>query len=93
METFIVVVLFLGFFVLLGWLITKAMDSDSLFNPFSFASFLMAAIGLTVLIYAAEMEESKGPCLNYETQIYWNSATKTMMPARVCTQRAEWIKE
>ena len=26
----------------------------------------------------------------YETQLYYNAATKTMMPAKVCAIRGEW---
>lgn len=37
------------------------------------------------------MEESKrGPCIEWQTQMMYNAATKTMMPAKFCVQRGEW---
>lgn len=93
MEIFIGVVIVLGYLVLLCWLMARAIDYDSLFNRCSYAAFILAAVGCTVLVYAAASEESTGPCLHYETQMYWNASTKSMMPARVCTLRAEWVEE
>lgn len=38
-------------------------------------------------------ENEKGPCHQYETQMMYNAATKTMMPSRVCVLRGEWVEE
>lgn len=93
MIQFVAVVIVLAFSACTCWTIAKAFDGDSLLNPWSFLSFLLVSIAGTVLLLAAQEEEQKGPCLHYETQMYWNAGVKAMMPARVCTQRAEWIKE
>ena len=34
-----------------------------------------------------------GPCLSWETRMYYNAPTRTMRPVRVCTSRGEWIDE
>ena len=37
-------------------------------------------------------ENERGPCVQYETQMHYNAATKTTMPARVCVLRGEWVE-
>ena len=62
----------------------------------------MPVILLAVMSWAAiiagiafvdSKDEEKGPCAQYETQLYYNAATKTMMPAKVCVLRGEWVEE
>lgn len=43
-----------------------------------------------VLLYAGMEESKKGPCIEWQTQMMYNAATKTMMPAKFCVQRGEW---
>jgi len=45
------------------------------------------------IAFGASKAEEKGPCAQYETQLYYNAATKTMMPAKVCVLRGEWVEE
>lgn len=54
--------------------------------------FVWSVCLISVLIYAAKQENEKGPCLEYQTKMAWNAATKTTMPARVCVERGEWVK-
>ena len=56
---------------------------------FSVATFLFSA-GLLSLVIETE---NKNPCLEYETTMMFNAATKTMMPIRSCKKRGEWVKE
>ena len=42
--------------------------------------------------YVVDESNNIGPCVKYETQMYYNAATKTMMPARVCIERGEWVE-
>jgi hypothetical protein len=52
------------------------------------------AVALMAWVLGLMIEEgSSGPCVQWETQMHYNSATKSMMPARVCVNRGEWIKE
>lgn len=71
------------------WLVGEAFESRSyLVVSIFYWSVLAAGVGLVV-----QSEEEKGPCVQYETQLHFNAATKTMMPARVCILRGEWIEE
>ena len=92
MSVFIAVVVVLAALILAGFLLMRAADSYSLFSSWSILAFLWLAICLSVIAQAAIDEEERGPCLSYETQMYWNAGTKSMMPARICVQRAEWVK-
>ena len=56
------------------------------------ASVIFWIVSLAVFFYFVGELNNKGPCVKYETQMYYNPATKTMMPARVCVQRGEWEK-
>ena len=56
------------------------------------------AVSVVILIgifasfmYLSDQEESQGPCVKYETQWSYNSATKTTMPYKVCVERGEWV--
>jgi high-affinity Fe2+/Pb2+ permease len=37
-----------------------------------------------------EEAELRNPCVQYESRMTYNAATKTMMPLRVCVERGEW---
>jgi hypothetical protein len=57
-----------------------------------------AVVSVVILIgifssfmYLSDQEESQGPCVKYETQWSYNSATKTTIPYKVCVERGEWI--
>lgn len=56
---------------------------------FGILCFLFTA-WLIPLMYEAE---NKNPCLEYETTMMYNVATKTMMPIRSCKKRGEWVEE
>lgn len=49
-------------------------------------------VSLAVFFYLVDESNNKGPCVKYETQMHYNSAVKTMMPARACVQRGEWVE-
>lgn len=93
MGIFVTVVIILAYFVATLWAAFKAIDREKLFCPHGVLAFMLIAIGLSILAYAFDIDEKKGPCLHYETQMYWNASVKSMMPARVCTQRAEWVEQ
>lgn len=57
-----------------------------------FASVIFWIVTFAFLCYAVVESSSKGPCVKHETQMHYNAATKTMMPARVCVQRGEWVE-
>jgi hypothetical protein len=47
-------------------------------------------MGVFFLLYAGMEESKKGPFNEWQTQIMYNAATKTMIPAKFCVQRGEW---
>lgn len=53
---------------------------------------LFSVLSIAGVLYIVDSGERKGPCVKYETQMHYNAATKTMMPARVCVLRGEWVK-
>lgn len=63
-------------------------------RPFIAAAILFVlVVGFVfLLIYGKTVENEQGPCFEYRTQQMYNSATKTMMPARVCVERGEWVR-
>ena len=83
-------ILVVGFIGLLFFFCARAIDDGSLLD-------IIAAVSLIVILVAgifklSSEEEAKGPCIKYETHYSYNSATKTNMPYRVCTERGEWVK-
>ena len=76
--------------VFLIWLIAKTMDGS--IQAMVGAIILTTGI-LGVVLHISYKESEKGPCHQYETQMIYNAATKTMMPYRVCVLRGEWVKE
>ena len=50
-------------------------------------------VSLTYFMYSVSKFNTQRPCVEYETRMMYNAATKTMMPARVCIERGEWINE
>jgi hypothetical protein len=64
-------------------------------NPWVWGLACAALIiaGLGAFFEVTQDANQKGPCVQYETQMHYNAATKTMMPARVCVLRGEWVEE
>lgn len=72
------------------WLTVKAVDGSVLARA--------AAIGLVIIMLGSMINAlikngERGPCHQYDTQLMYNAATKTMMPSRVCVLRGEWVEE
>jgi hypothetical protein len=51
----------------------------------------LAWIVSSALTSAAD-QEARNPCVQYESRMTYNAATKTMMPLRVCVERGEWVE-
>lgn len=74
------------------FLVVKALDSEAFFSVQTIGAVIFFSLLLAFLAYTIDKADKKGPCVSYETQMHYNAATKTMMPARVCTLRGEWVK-
>ena len=76
-SAFVVSVLIVGV-----WLGARAMDGDRLSAVgVIFMIFIIFGLMFTFVTKIG----NEGPCHEYETRMMYNTATKTMMPSRVCT--------
>jgi hypothetical protein len=53
----------------------------------------VAVVMLALVINGLAEYEQENPCVEYESRLTYNAATKTMMPMRVCVLRGEWVTE
>lgn len=56
---------------------------------FSVATFLFSVCLLSLVIKIKA--ESESSCLEYETTMVFDAATKTIMPVRSCKKYVEWV--
>jgi hypothetical protein len=77
--------------VLFGWF-SFAASRNFGFAPAFAPAAVWLMLGLGLVIQAGINEDRKGPCLQHETTMQFNAATKTMMPARHCVLRGEWVE-
>lgn len=52
-------------------------------------SFVYWSWGVSVMM----QNEKDHPCVQYETRMQYNAATKMMQPMQVCVLRGEWVEE
>ena len=58
-------------------------------------AWVLGAVGVSMLAWGiswAVDQEARHPCVEYESRMTYNAATKTMMPMRVCIERGEWVE-
>lgn len=84
-----VVVFWLAAVLAVTWFSLEWFDGLGAFVGLALAGLIF----VTPIIYLSRAADAEGPCVQYETQMHYNAATKTMMPARVCVLRGEWIEE
>lgn len=90
MEGFVIAAVLVGWMVATVYLAFVAIDRESW--SFGGAAIALFTLGVGALFQAAISEDRRGPCAEYETQMHYNPATKTVMPARVCVNRGEWME-
>lgn len=90
MTGFVIAALSVAAFCCLFWLLYAAAGGNVLAGA---AAIVLVIVVLGVAINATIKEGEKPPCHQYETQMTYNAATKTMMPYRVCVLRGEWVEE
>ena len=59
---------------------------------FPIVAFALAVAGIGFAIEKIDEKNRKNPCVEYEQQMRYNPATKTIMPLRVCVERGEWVE-
>lgn len=70
---------------------TLLFDADS-WGEFTAGALLTAGLLTFTLWFVDSVDKNSPPCAQYETQIMYNAATKTMTPARFCAVEGEWVK-
>lgn len=90
MMGFIYAAVIVAALILFMWLLVKTVDGNVQARV---GVILLITLIIGVTLNIALKENEKGPCHKYETQMMYNSATKTMMLSRVCVLRGEWVKE
>lgn len=84
----------LGIAAVIGILVVLLILAADTGNPFWIVLLILYISALIALAVVTDIEESKkGPCVEHETVLMCNVATKTNMPARVCVGRGEWVTE
>lgn len=94
MEGFIIAAILVGWIAVLivVGILAAERDGMSALGLWLFV-FCWLVGGFGVIIQTHIEEGKSGPCVAYETQMHYNAATKTMMPAKVCVLRGEWVEE
>ena len=86
-EAFLITLIVVGYFVVFFFLLTQSLYD----NKIAMIGFVFwCAMGVFSLLYAGMEESKRGTCLERQTQIMYNAATKMMQPAKFCVQRGEW---
>lgn len=85
-EAFLITLIIVGWFVVLAFLLWYAYD-----NKIAMVGVVFwCTMAVFFLIYAGMEESKRGPCVEWQTQMMYNAATKMMQPAKFCVQRGEW---
>lgn len=54
-------------------------------------AFVIFVVPIGMAVQSVVEYDKKFPCVQYETRLQYNVATKTTMPMRVCVLRGEWL--
>ena len=86
-EAFLITLIVVGYFVVFFFLLSQSLYD----NKIAMVGFVLWC-GLVVffLLYSGMEESKRGQCVEWQTQMMYNAATKTMMTAKFCVQRGEW---
>lgn len=91
MLGFVITALFVGWAGVSIFLLAKASISMSPIYWGILVVWLIATLGW-VLQKQIQYEEEY-PCVEYETKLRYNPATKTTMPMRICVLRGKWVED
>lgn len=73
-----------------GWVFMTMLDN----SPRDGRWCVAAAVGFSLLVLmiwlADVVTKNSPPCAQYETQMMYNAAIKTMMPAQFCAKEGIW---
>ena len=90
-EIIAVILLVIVWCVLVGSVFIRFLDHGAA----DLSAWVLGAVGVSMLAWGiswAVDQEARNPCVEYESRMTYNAATKTMMPMRVCIERGEWVE-
>ena len=87
----------IGILMVIVWFVAFGKSMDRFVNngATDLVAWVLGAVGVLMLAWAiswAVDQEARNPCVEYESRMTYNAATKTMMPMRVCIERGEWVE-
>ena len=88
---FVISFFVISYIFIMCYMFYRHLEHDSIVC--ALISFFMLVFLFGAIIQGSIKENERGPCVKYETQMHFNAATKTTMPARVCVLRGEWVDE
>lgn len=89
MGGFFIAVVVVAFVGLIGWLFFRAVEDEDWRYWLGLGAAL--AIGLGLVINAANEDAAQGPCLREETGYMMSG--KVMVPYTYCVERGTWVDE
>ena len=83
--------------VVIVWFVASGKSIDRFGNngATDLVAWVLGAVGVLMLAWVLSFavdREARNPCVEYESRMTYNAATKTMMPMRVCIERGEWVE-
>ena len=83
--------------VVIVWFVASGKSMDRFWNKGAtdLVAWVLGAVGVLMLAWVLSFavdQKARNPCVEYELQMTYNAATKTMMPMRVCIERGEWVE-
>ena len=87
----------IGILMVIAWLAAlifamHRFDSEGFLDLLGLVASAIVVVGLAGAIKQGSDNEARHPCVEYELQMTYNAATKTMRPLRVCIERGEWVE-
>lgn len=87
-----------GILLLIVWFIAvvKSLDGFAINGWGDLRAWVYGGVAVWMLAWVINLSiqyEREHPCVEYESRLTYNAATKTMMPMRVCVERGEWVTE
>ena len=92
MIYFLIALGVVAFFGVAGWAMWTMMNNswkDGIWRVAAGVEFALLVLLIWLISYGTN---NSPPCAKYETQMMYNAATKTMMPAQFCVQEGTWVK-
>ena len=80
--------------VVIVWFVASGKSMDRFWNngATDLVAWALGAVGVLMLAWVLSLaadRKARNPCVEYESRMTYNAATKTMMPVRVCVPQEQ----